>query len=353
MKAKINKEEGSQVEIEVTIPWADFHKYWDKGFKKIQDMVEMPGFRKGMAPENMVVEKYGEMTILEAMSDLAINETYPIVIMENKIKIISHPHIHVVKIAKGEDFVYHAHVDVMPELTLPDYKALAKEVAKGKVEVTVTDEDMDKIMNDLRKMRATKKEIVGDEQPSQDAAASQAKEVSSEDILPELDDTFAKSFGEEFATLDILKTKVRENTLQEKTQIEKEKLRSALLEKLVSETKGEMPKTLVEGEIDRLYSQTKQDIEKFGGTFADYLVHIKKTEEEIRNDLREPGEKRAKIQLMIFDIANKENIKPTAEEIDAETVKILTQYKDADEKNVRVYAEQVLINEKVLEFLGV
>jgi FKBP-type peptidyl-prolyl cis-trans isomerase (trigger factor) len=73
----------------------------------------------------------------------------------------------------------------------------------------------------------------------------------------------------------------------------------------------------------------------------------------MRNDLREPGEKRAKIQLMIFDIANKENIKPTAEEIDAETVKILTQYKDADEKNVRVYAEQVLINEKVLEFLGV
>jgi FKBP-type peptidyl-prolyl cis-trans isomerase (trigger factor) len=343
MKAKINKEEGSQVEIEVTIPWADFHKYWDKGFKKIQDMVEMPGFRKGMAPENMVIEKYGEMTVLEAMSDLAINETYPVVIMENKIKIISHPHIHVVKIAKGEDFVYHAHVDVMPELTLPDYKAIAKEVVKGKTEVTVTDEDMDKILTDLRKMRATKKETVNEE----------TKEVTSEDVLPELNDEFAQSFGEEFATLEILKTKVRENTLLEKTQIEKEKLRSALLEKLVSETKGEMPKTLVEGEIDRLYSQTKQDIEKFGGTFADYLVHIKKTEEEMRNDLREPGEKRAKIQLMIFDIANKENIKPTAEEIDAETVKILTQYKDADEKNVRVYAEQVLINEKVLEFLGV
>lgn len=333
MKTKINKEEGSQVEIEVTIPWADFHKYWEKGFKKVQDMVEMPGFRKGMAPENMVIEKYGEMTILEAMSDLAINETYPTIVMENKIKIISHPHIHVVKIAKGEDFVYHAHVDVMPELTLPDYKAIAKDIVKDKVEVTVTDEDMDKILNDLRKMRATKN--------------------GEEEVLPELDDAFAQSFGEEFSTLEILKTKVRENTLLEKTQIEKEKLRSALLEKLVAETKGEMPKTLVEGEIDRLYAQTKHDIEKFGGKFSDYLVHIKKTEEEMRNDLREPGEKRAKIQLMIFDIANKENIKPTAEEIDAETVKILTQYQDADEKNVRVYAEQVLINEKVLEFLGV
>lgn len=333
MKTKINKEEGSQVEIEVTIPWADFHKYWEKGFKKVQDMVEMPGFRKGMAPENMVIEKYGEMTVLEAMSDLAINETYPAIVMENKIKIISHPHIHVVKIAKGEDFVYHAHVDVVPELTLPDYKAIAKDIAKDKVEITVTDEDMDKILNDLRKMRATKN--------------------GEEEVLPELDDAFAQSFGEEFSTLEILKTKVRENTLLEKTQIEKEKLRSTLLEKLVAETKGEMPKTLIEGEIDRLYAQTKHDIEKFGGKFADYLTHIKKTEEEMRNDLREPGEKRAKIQLMIFDIANKENIKPTAEEVDAETVKILTQYQDADEKNVRVYAEQVLINEKVLEFLGV
>lgn len=342
MQTKINKEEGSQVEIEVTIPWADFNKYWDKGFKRIQDTVEMPGFRKGMAPQDMVVAKYGEMTILEAMGDLAINETYPAVIMENKIKIISHPHIHVVKIAKGEDFVYHAHVDVIPELTLPDYKAIAKEITKDKKETVVTDDDMDKVLGDLRKMRATKKESVNEE----------TKEVTSEDILPELNDEFAQSFGEEFATLEILKTKVRENTLQEKTQIEREKLRSALLEKLVAETKGDMPKTLIEGEIDRLYAQTKHDIEKFGGTFADYLAHIKKTEEDMRNDLREPGEKRAKIQLMIFDIANKENIKPSAEEIDAETVKILTQYQDADERNVKVYAEQVLINEKVLEFLG-
>jgi trigger factor len=337
MKVKINKEEKSQVEIEVTIPWADFNKYWDKGFKKIQDMVEMPGFRKGMAPEDMVVAKYGEMTVLEAMSDLAINETYPAVILEHKIKIISHPHVHVVKLAKGEDFVYHAHVDVMPEITLPDYKSLAKEITKDKKDVTVTDEELDKVLLDLRKMRVKK-------------AADE--EIKDED-LPVLDDAFAQSFGEEFATVEILKNKIKENSLLEKEQIEKEKLRSEVLEKLQSETKAEMPDTLVDGEIERLFAQTKADIERFGGKFEDYLVHIKKTEEELKNELREPATKRAKVQLIIFEIANKENLKPSDEEVETEVVKILTEHKNADEKSVRMYAEQILINEKVLTFLGV
>ena len=255
MKTKINKKEKSQVEIEVTIPWADFYKYWDKGFKKIQDMVEIDGFRKGMAPKDMIISKYGEMTVLEAMSDLAINETYPAIVMENKLKIISHPHIHVVKLAKDNDFLYHAHVDIMPELTLPDYKAIAKEMTKEKTETTVTDQDVEKVLNDLRKMRVKK--------PAD-------QEIKDED-LPALDDTFAQSFGEEFSTLETLKTKVRENTLLEKIQIEKEKLRSALLEKLANETKGDMPETLINGEIDRLYAQTKADIEKFGGTLCHTL----------------------------------------------------------------------------------
>lgn len=337
MQVKINKEEKSQVEIEVTVPWADFHKYWEKGFKKIQDMVEIPGFRKGMAPEEMVISKYGEMTVLEAMSDLCINETYPAIVMEHKIKIISHPHIHVVKLARGEDFVYHAHVDVMPEVTLPDYKKIAAEITKDKKEVVVTDEDVEKVLYDLRKMRVQKP----------------ADEEIKDSDLPALDDEFAKSFGEEFATVDILKQKIKENSLLEKQQIEREKLRSELLEKLQSETKADMPESLVAGEVDRLMAQTKQDIERFGGKFSDYLTHVKKTEEEIRNELQEPATKRAKVQLVIFEIANKENLKPTEEEIEAETIKILTAHKDADEKSVRMYAEQILINEKVLTSLGV
>ena len=114
-----------------------------------------------------------------------------------------------------------------------------------------------------------------------------------------------------------------------------------------------MPESLVAGEVDRLMAQTKQDIERFGGQFSDYLAHVKKTEDEIRNELQEPATKRAKVQLVIFEIANKENLKPTEEEIEAETIKILTAHKDADEKSVRMYAEQILINEKVLTSLGV
>jgi len=112
----------------------------------------------------------------------------------------------------------------MPEITLPDYKSLAKEITKDKKDVTVTDEELDKVLLDLRKMRVKK-------------AADE--EIKDED-LPVLDDAFAQSFGEEFATVEILKNKIKENSLLEKEQIEKEKLRSEVLEKLQSETKAEI-----------------------------------------------------------------------------------------------------------------
>jgi FKBP-type peptidyl-prolyl cis-trans isomerase (trigger factor) len=104
--------------------------YWDAGLKKIQKEVEMDGFRKGMAPMDSIVAKYGEMAVLQEMTDLAINKSYPEVIIGEKIHVIGEPHIHIVTLEKDKDFVYHAHVPVYPVIDLPDYKKIATDTAK-------------------------------------------------------------------------------------------------------------------------------------------------------------------------------------------------------------------------------
>lgn len=338
MKVKIEKNPHgakSEIEMNITIPAKDFAMYWEKGLRALQEVVEIDGFRKGKAPENAIISKYGEMAVLEEMANICVNETYVKAVTENKLKVLGHPHFHMMKLAKGEDFEYQAHVAVYPEIKLPDYKKLAKEVIKDKKEVEIKDEEIENILKDLQKMRVKDKKM---------------EEIVDAD-LPPLDDEFAKSFGEEFKTIADIKAKVAENLKLEKEQQAKEVSRTKILESLVAESKFDLPSILIESEIDRMIAQLKMDVEKFGGKFAEYLTHIKKTEEDLRVDYADPAEKRAKSQMIILEISDKENIKPTKEEIDAEVVRIMAAVQNAEEDRARGYAEQVLTNEKVLQFL--
>jgi FKBP-type peptidyl-prolyl cis-trans isomerase (trigger factor) len=334
-KVEIEKEEGSKLELTITVKKEDFAKYWDKGFKKFQEVADIDGFRKGHAPMDSIITKYGEMGILESMADLAINDTYVAAIIDNKIKALGHPHIHVVTLEKDKDFVYHAHVEVYPEVTLPDYKAIAKDANKSKKEVVVADAEVDAILKDLQKLRIKK---------------DSSEEVKEEDLVP-LDDEFAKSFGDEFKSLEDLRNKVRTNMSLEKVQAEKEKVRTLILENLMEAAKVDIPEVLIESEIDRMMAQMKMDIERYGGTFAEYLTNVKKTEENLRKDFTLAAEKRAKSQLIIHEIAEAEKIKPSDEEVDAEVIRIMAAVDGADEDRAKSYADQMLTNEKTLQML--
>jgi trigger factor len=169
--------------------------------------------------------------------------------------------------------------------------------------------------------------------------------------LPVLDDAFAQSFGDTFKTLAELKGKVKENLHLEKEQKLREKRRSAIIEKLIAETKADLPEVIVEGELANMLTQMKADITRFGGTWEDYLTHSKKTEEELKATWRTDAEKRATSQLLLHKIAQVEKLTATDEEIEVELVRLLATVQDADENRAKAYLYQALTNEKVLKFL--
>lgn len=346
----------SQVEFKVVVDEMEFESYHTKGLASVQQVVEVDGFRKGNAPENLIIKKYGDMVILEEMANLALRDAYVKAVEEHKVSPIADPQVTITKIAKSNPLELTITVAVLPEVELPDYKKVAKSAVKDDEKVEVTDKDIDDVVEELRKGRATQHahEHVHGEDCNHDEEV-EAKEEQPEEkndiALPELNDEFAQSFGGDFKTLSDLKSKVAENIKLEKEQKLREKRRSAIMEQLIKETKTELPEVMIESELNTMLAQMKQDITRFGGTWEEYLSHTKKTEDEIKGDWKDDAHKRAMSQLVLHKIALAEKLSATDEEIEVELVRVLATVQDADEERAKAYLYQALTNEKVLKFL--
>jgi trigger factor len=111
---------------------------------------------------------------------------------------------------------------------------------------------------------------------------------------------------------------------------------------------------LVDFELDKMMQQFAYDISMMGLTLEDYMKRIEKDEAALKAEWRDNATKRAKMQLILDEIAAKENIVPTDEEIQKETAKILDMYQnqaDISEDRARAYVTQILTNAKAFEYL--
>jgi trigger factor len=371
MKTKFEKLENSEIKLTVNLNSEEFAKYEEKGFKKIQEVIELDGFRKGNAPKDMIIAKYGEMIILEEMANLAINDTYISSIIkenenkkdeEDKLVPLSSPKVSITKIGKGSEFEYFAIFAILPKVDLVDYKKISKDEMKKvlgdeKNTSEVSEEEVIEVLNGLRKARTPHTHVHEDgtvhhhsHSASEEVSSENNPELKSED-LPALDDAFAQSFGEHFKTLEDLKNKIKDNLKLEKEAKLEDKKRTSVLGRLVSEMQITLPNVLIEDELERMKAQMKGDIERFGSKWEEYLEHLKKTEEELKKEWTEVAEKRIKSQLILSSIAKKEKVEISKEDIDKEAVKILTEMPDAPEDHVNSYVHQILLNERVMKML--
>ncbi len=351
IKTTINKLEKSMVEIESGIESAIFASYEDKAITRMGERMEIPGFRKGHAPKDILKQNMPEMMLLEEMAEAAIYDAYPKILEENKIDAIGRPEITILKIAKGNDLEFKIKTAVLPELALPDYKKIAQEEGGKKEyneEVVVEEAEVTKVIADLRKMRAEQNMPPHEHQDGEEHDHS--KHEFTEEELPVFDDAFAKSFGD-FENIDAFTSKIRENIKKEKEMVAGDKKRLAIVEAIIKDTKGEIPDILISSETDKMLYKLEADMTGMGFKMEDYLKQINKTEADLRAEWKDEAEKRAKLQMIVHTISEKENIKPSKEEIEQETDAIMNMYKDADRVRASVYVETMLTNEKVFAFL--
>lgn len=347
---KINPLPDREVEIIGTITAEKMALMRERALAKIRADLELPGFRKGNAPDNIVAQKVGEMKLMEEAAELALSEEYPNILEEHKIDAIGRPEISITKIGLGSPMEFKVKTSLMPKVKLGDYKKVASsqnlESSKDTKKIEITDKEIEDVIKNIQRNIAHQKMHA---ESGEDEHTHNHAEIKDED-LPEVNDEFAKIIGG-FKDVAEMKVKIKENIALEKGMKEKDKKRTAILEAIMEKSTIDLPKIIIDGELEKMLAQFKDDIARAGVSYEDYLKHIKKTEEDLKKEWKDVAVKRAKSQIILNNIAKEENITPKEEEVKKEMEHILSQYKDAERFRVRMYVETFLTNELVFQFL--
>ncbi len=141
----------SQVEFIFELSVEELKSYLQKAALKLSEVGKIPGFRPGHAPYDIVVKHFGEMAIYEAAGDKIIPPTLNQAVKEKNLAFVGEPKIEVVKLAPGNPFIFKAVISVMPEIKLSKWREI--KIKKQVKEIKA--EDIDKVLADARKMRAS------------------------------------------------------------------------------------------------------------------------------------------------------------------------------------------------------
>lgn len=333
----------SEVEISGSIPTESVASYRKAAVDYLTSKVTIPGFRQGKVPENILMKHVGEMALLEEMAERALAEVYPLIIEEKKLEIIDRPEIRITKLAPQNPLEFVIKVAVKPVITLADYQSIAKEAHKEKdAPIEVTEKEIDDVILEVRKSRV-------DHSKHDHSKSKEEHDKEVEQNIPEFTDEFVKTLGD-FKDVGDFKEKLRTNMKEDKERKAKEKKRLQIVESIISASTIDVPNLLVEHELAKMLGQFRDDLVRMGLKQEDYLKRLGKTEEDLRKEWREDAEKRAKLSLILHEIALKEKLIPSDDDTEKEVTVLTAHYPDVDKERARVYARTVLANEKVFAF---
>ncbi len=404
MSSKILKKEKNVVSIEFTVSPEEFEKAVNKAYLKVKNSINVQGFRKGKAPKHIIEKKYGKGIFYDDAMDLAIQEEYPKAVKELELDVIDSPKVDVVKFEEGEEIIFNADVEVMPEVELPEYKGVEVE----RTEINVTDEDVEKELKAIQEKNARIVEVsdravqsgdfltidyagfVGEEQFEGGTAENQSLEIGSntfipgfeeqligknkgEEVkvnvtfpeeyhseelkgkdavfnvtiheikskeLPEMDDEFAKDVSE-FDTLDELKADTKKNLEQRAADSAKVANDNNVITKIVNEAKIDIPEVLIKREIDFLGRNYEQQFRQQGFVGKEYDSIIENFVNQYKDGARNQAEFNVKAELVLEAIIKKEGIKASEEDIAKEIDEVAKSY-NVEEERLEAFKESLL-----------
>ncbi len=152
MKTELKKLKNSEIEVNFELDEKEFEEYLQRALLHLKEHVKVDGFREGQVPLEMVAKKAGTENVLMEAGDLAVKKSYSKFVKENNLEPIGDPDVQIIKIAKGNPFLFKVTVAVLPEIELPDYKTIASKI-KGN-EISVDEKEIEEAIVYLQKSRA-------------------------------------------------------------------------------------------------------------------------------------------------------------------------------------------------------
>lgn len=347
----IVKQPKSQVEVQITVSWADLEPKWNETLTKLASEIELPGFRKGTAPLPMVEQNLGrklEDEVFKVVMPQALIEA----LQGSTIVPIDYPQYQIVAFQKGGSFQFNARVTERPTIQVGNYKGVKVAKPQGK---QVTDEEVNKIVEDLFKRWKLKNP---NGQPSvvstQQSDAAQGGSMSFSQPTPSSDvpdDVFAKAVGAN--DLADLKTKIKQDLEAEAKYNSELDYEEAILQEIEKMTQVDVPDILVQDELNRMMLSLQRSITDRGLLMEEYLKSQNKTVESLKNEWRSQAEKNVRMELGLSEVARAEGVVISEEELQAEIDKIQDQKVKAQfqSEEPRMHLKHALRQTKTLNLL--
>ena len=389
MSVQVEKLEHNMAKLTIEVEAAEFDAATKRAYNKKKSSFNLPGFRKGKVPMNVIEKTYGAGVFYEDAANDIMPKAYADALDETGIDVVSRPEIDVTKIGKGESFIFTATVAIKPEVTLGQYKGL--EVQKESVEVS--DEEVEAELKKAQEQNA--REITVEDRPVKEGdvitldyagtiagvpfdggtATSQKLEIGShsfidtfedqlvglnigdekdvevtfpeeyhapdlagkpasfhvkvlgitEKQLPEIDDDFAQDTTE-FDSLEEYKADVRAKLEQSKEERAKSEMENVLVEKAVEGATMDIPDAMIDSQVEQMIDEFKQRVTYQGISFEQYLQFTGQNPEAFQESMRPEAVKRIQSSLVLEAIVAAENIEATDEDLNKEMEKMASMY---------------------------
>ena len=397
MNCKLEKtENANEVKFEITVEAAKFEDAMKKVYFKSAKYFNIPGFRKGKAPMQIVEKYYGPEIFYEDAFNEVAQEALEEAVEENKLDVVSRPEVDVKQMEKGKDLIFTVVMQTKPEAEVSKYKGI--EIKK--VEYNVTDEDVEHELHHMQEHNSRlisvddravesgdtttidfegsvdgvpfeggkaenydleigsntfipgfEDQIIGmkiDEEKDVKVKFPEeyfSKELAGKDAvfkvklheikkkeLPELDDEFAKDVSE-FDTLDELKADIKAKQEKQNEEKAKYETQDAVIKALCEKTKVEIPSGMVEMEVENMLKDFEQRLAYQGLNLEQYFKMMGKTEEEVKKEYEPQAIEGIKSRLALEAVIKAEKIEATDKEVEDKMKEMAKNYgKENDEE---------------------
>lgn len=375
MNTTIEKQPENIVKVDIEIPAKDAIGFYNNAAKKLAQYVNIPGFRKGKAPRNIVEQNIGEERIKHEALEDALPRIFSEVIRENDFDVVTQPYVESYNYKIGEDLKITAKLELRPEVTLGQYKDLTVEVEEYKT----PEDSMQKSLDGLLSQHATTVVVTDRKTVATDVIVfdfdgySNGEKIEHGDaknytldlanssfipgfaeqlvdrplgedfeinvkfpdeyhekklagqpatfkckineiktkILPELNDEFVQKIGP-FKTVDELKADIQKYLDTQKEDIDRMNSEKAIFEKVTSDAKVDIQQSMIDREADELVEEYKQKLAAQGFTWEQAVEA--QGYDNIMKQLKEDAAVRVKNSLVIDKIAKEEKITVTQAE---------------------------------------
>ena len=389
MKAELLKKESNKVTLKITVENDKFEAAITKAYNKNKGKYNIPGFRKGKAPKQVIESQYGKGVFYNDAIEILFPEVYPAAIEELNIDPIDRPDLDIEEISKDNGLVMVVNVEVKPEFELGSYKGI--EISK--VENNVTDEEVEASLQEMVNRNARilsvedkaiesgdtavidfegfdngvafeggkgenhnlvigsnsfipgfEDQLIGKKAgeevevnvtfPEQYHAEHLAGKpvvfkVKVNDVkvkeVPALDDEFAKD-ASEFDTLAELRADVKAKLEKDAQNRADAEMRNALVEKVSANTEVEVPNAMVEAQVENMLMELNYQLQFQGLNLQQLLEMTGRSVDELKAERRADAEKLVKSSLVLEAIAKAENVEVSEEEFTAELEKMASMY---------------------------